>query len=185
MARPIYVDLDATLIDSDVDSRGNVTQIYPRPGVDKFLKNLSRHGDLFLLTHAMRPHAEEAFRVIGAPTKLFKGVISREDMEPIIEMIGYLVNDPKLTEQERGFLYQEIEPLAPRGYVFDDQPVGSELYLIKSATIGARPSDWIQVKPFNHRSTSSQELKRAYQEYLRRAAGPHAVLSGRAVRVTG
>ena len=63
MGRPIYVDLDATLIDSDVDERGNVIRIHARPGADQFLGNLSKHGDLFLLTHAMRPHVKNAFRV--------------------------------------------------------------------------------------------------------------------------
>jgi hypothetical protein len=185
MSRPLFVDLDATLIDSDVDARGNVIRITPRPGVAKFLEKLSRHGDLFLLTHATRPHVEEAFQAIGAPAQFFHGVISREDMGPIIEQIDYLMNDRRLTSVERAMLYQEIQPLAPRGYVFDDQPVGSELYLIKSATVGARPKDWIQVKPFNRRATAGQELERAYQEYRRRAAGPHTVLAGRAVRVTG
>ena len=185
MGRPIYVDLDSTLIDSDVDALGNVIEIFPRPGVDRFLGKLSKHGDLFLLTHAMRSHVKKAFRVLGKPSKLFLNVISREDMDPIIEQIEYLLNDPRLTQEERGMLYQEIEPLAPRGYVFDDQPVGSELYLIKTATVGAGPNDWIQVKPFKHGRTSGQELERAYQEYVRRDRGPHTVLSGRAVRVTG
>lgn len=185
MGRPIYVDLDSTLIDSDVDDAGDVIKIHPRPGVGRFLEKLSRHGDLFLLTHAMRPHVKNAFRVVGKPMKLFRGVISREDMEPIIEQIEYLVRDPRLTMEERGMLYQEIQPLMPRGYVFDDQPVGSELYLIKSAAVGARPGDWIQVKAFKRGATSGHELERAYQEYLRRASGPHAVLSGRVRRVTG
>lgn len=185
MARPLFIDLDATLIDSDVDARGNVINIVVRPGVDKFLQKLSRHGDLFLLTHATRPHVKDAFKAIGPASGLFQGVISREDMEPIIEQIEYLANDPKLTREERTMLYYEIDALSPRGYVFDDQPVGSELYLIKRAAVGAKPSDWIQVKPFDRQATSGHELERAYQEYRRRAVGTHTVLSGRAVRVTG
>lgn len=185
MGRPIYCDLDATLIDSGVDGRGNVINIVVRPGVDKFLQKLSKHGDLFLLTHAMRPHVKNAFKAIGAASRLFQGVISREDMEPIIEQVEYLLKDPRLTSEERGMLYQEIQPLAPRGFMFDDQPVGSELYLIKSAAIGSRPSDWIQVKAFNGRSTSGKELERAYDEYRYRAVGPHALMSGRCARVTG
>lgn len=185
MGRPIYVDLDSTLIDSDVDDGGNVIAIHPRPGVDRFLGKLSRHGDLFLLTHAMKSHVKEAFRAIGKPSKLFEGVISREDMEPIIEMIDYIVNDPRLSMEQRGMLYQEIQPIMPKGYIFDDQPVGSDLYLYKTAAVGARPNDWIQVKPFKRGRTSGQELERAYQEYLRRAGGPHTIMSGRAIRVTG
>jgi len=185
MARPVYVDLDSTLIDSVANRRGDVVKIIARPGVAAFLQKLSRHGDLILLTHAMRSHVKAAFKAIGASSKFFAGVISREDMQPIIELIEYLANDSKLTMEERTMLYYEIEALSPRGYVFDDQPVGSELYLIKRAAVGARPSDWIQVKPFDHEATDGRGLERAYEEYLRRAAGPHAVLSGRAVRVTG
>lgn len=186
MGRPIYVDLDATLIDSDVDELGNVTHIEARPGAAQFLQKLSKHGDLFLLTHAMRSHVKNAFRAIGKSSRLFTDVISREDMEPVIEMIDFILGDERLTMDEKGMLYQEIEPMAPRGYVFDDQPVGSELYLYKTATVGARPSDWIQVKPFKRGRTGGQELERAYQEYLRRSGGATAsILSGRAIRVTG
>jgi len=183
MGRPIYIDLDNTLIDSEVDERGNVIVIYPRPGVSRFLEKISKRGDLFLLTHALKPHVNNAFRAVGKPMKLFQGVISREDMAPIIEQIEYIVGDPRLTMEERGMLYQEIQPIMPRGYIFDDQPVGSELYLVKTATVGARPSDWIKVKAFKQGATAGDELERAYQEYLRRAAGPHTVLSGRARRV--
>jgi hypothetical protein len=182
MARPIYVDLDATLIDSSY--RGDVARIYPRPGIGEFLGKLSKHGDLFLLTHAMRPHVKSAFREIGRPARLFQGVISREDMEPVIEQVEYLFQNSALTQDERAMLYQEIAPLAPRGFVFDDQAVGSELYAIKAATVGARPTDWIQVKPFR-RSPDDRELERAYREYRRRMEGTHAILSGRAFQVTG
>lgn len=185
MGRPLYVDLDQTLITSDVDELGNVIAIYPRPGVGKFLEKLSKHGDLFLLTHAMKPHVKNAFRAVGKPMKLFQGVISREDMAPIIEQIEYIVGDPRLTVEERGMLYQEILPIMPRGYIFDDQAIGSELYLIKTATVGARPSDWIKVKAFKRGATAGDGLERAYQEYLRRTVGSHTIISGRAVRVTG
>jgi hypothetical protein len=184
MGRPIYVDLDQTLIDSAMDRYGGVTKIYPRPGVDEFLKKLSRHGDLFLLTHAMRPHVEDAFQAIGPSVQLFQGVISREDMAPVIEQIEYLLGNMSLTPDERAMLYREVPPLAPRGFIFDDQPVGSELYLIKTATVGARPADWVQVKPF-HRSPDDHGLETAYQEYRRRAVGPHITMAGRALRVTG
>ena len=112
MGRPLYVDLDATLIDSDVDELGNVTHIEARPGAAQFLQKLSKHGDLFLLTHAMEPHVKNAFRVIGKPSRLFTDVISREDMAPIIEMIDFIIQDERLTMEEKGMLYQEIEPLA-------------------------------------------------------------------------
>jgi hypothetical protein len=185
VGRPIFVDLDQTLIDSDVDGLGNVTAIYPRPGVGHFLGKLSGRGDLFLLTHAERPHVKNAFRAIGKPAKLFQGVISREDMSEIVEQIEYIFQDPKLTDEERRMIYQEIQPIMPRGYVFDDQPIGSELYLIKAAAVGARPSDWVQVKAFKRNGAVDHELERAYQEYLRRSMGSRTILSGRARRVTG
>lgn len=186
MGRPIYVDLDATLIDSEVDVLGNVTKIHARPGAGRFLEKLSRHGDLFLLTHAMRDHVKNAFRVLGKPTKLFLDVISREDMAPVIEQVDYLLKDHRLTTAECGMLYQEIVPIAPRGYIFDDQDVGSYLYLIKTAAVGARPKEWIQVKAFQHGATSGNALETAYQEYVRRAMGPHtAALAGRRSRHTG
>lgn len=180
MGRPLYVDLDATLIDSEVDALGNVTKIHARPGVGRFLEKLSRHGDLFLLTHAMRDHVKNAFRVLGKPTKLFLDVISREDMTPVIDQVEVLLQDNRLTSQERGMLYQEIAPIAPRGYIFDDQEVGSYLYLVKTAAVGARPKEWIQVKAFQHGTTSGNALETAYREYLRRAMGPRTTtLSGR------
>lgn len=186
MGRSLYVDLDSTLIDSDVDKLGNVVKIHARPGAGRFLEKLSRHGDLFLLTHAMRDHVKNAFQVLGKPTKLFVDVISREDMEPIIEQVDYLLKDVRLTSEERGMLYQEIAPIAPRGYIFDDQPVGSYLYLVKTAAVGARPKDWIQVKAFRHGTTSGNALESAYQEYLSRAMGPHTTaLAGRRARNTG
>jgi hypothetical protein len=186
MSRPIYVDLDATLIDSAVDRYGNVTKIVPRPGGPAFIEKLSRHGDLFLLTHAMRPHVANAFREIGPSVELFQGVISREDMASVIEQVEYLVGNQSLTDEERTMLYQEIPPLAPRGFIFDDQPIGSELYLIKSAAVGSRPRDWIQVKPFRRSNRDKdRELERAYQEYRRRMTGAHTVMAGRAWRVVG
>ena len=97
-------------------------------------------------------------------------------------MIDFLIKDERLTPEEKGLLYNEIQPIAPRGYIFDDQPVGSDLYLYKTTSVGARESDWIQVRPFRRGRTGGRELDRAYQEYLRRAGGPHAVMSGRAMR---
>lgn len=186
MGRPIYVDLDSTLIDSDVDAQGNVVKIHARPGAGRFLEKLSRHGDLFLLTHAMRDHVKNAFRVLGKPAKLFLDVISREDMAPIIEQVDYLLKDPRLTPAECGMLYQEIAPIAPRGYIFDDQEVGSYLYLIKTAAVGARPKEWIQVKAFKHGTTSGHALENAYEDYRGRAMGPHTTtLAGRRNRNTG
>jgi len=186
VGRPLYVDLDSTLIDSDVDLIGNVTKIHARPGAGRFLEKLSGQGDLFLLTHAMRDHVRNAFRVLGKPSKLFLDVISREDMAPIIEQVDYLLKDVRLTAEERGMLYQEISPIAPRGYIFDDQAVGSYLYLVKTATVGARPKEWVQVKAFQHGATTRNGLENAYQEYLRRAMGPHTTtLAGRRPRHTG
>lgn len=185
MARPIYVDLDDTLITSKTDRKGNVVEIFPRPGVDAFLGKLSKHGDLFLLTHATTPHVENAFMALGPITNVFSGIISREVMQPVIDQIDYLLTNYNLTDEERAAAYRSLSPLAPRGFVFDDQPVGSLLYMYKTASIGARPSDWIQVPAFTQPGKRDAHLDRAYQEYRSRAAGPHAVLSGRRASVAG
>lgn len=184
MGRPLYSDLDETLITSRVDRRGNVLEIFPRPGASEFIRKLSRHGDLFLLTHATRPHVENAFRALGPAARLFSGVISREDLEPVIEQVEYLLANPSLTDEERAMLYREIRPLAPRGFIFDDQAVDSIYYLYKTAATGGRPSDWIRVPAFT-RDPRDRALETAYQEYISRAGGQHAVLGRRARKAIG
>lgn len=180
MGRPIYVDLDDTLITSELNRRGEIKRIIPRPDAADFIQALSRHGDLFLLTHAMRSHVQDAFVALGPVVELFRGVISREDMEPIIEQVDYLYGDHRLSDHERSMLYREIQPLAPRGFIFDDQPVGSSLYLIKMAVIGGRAGDWIQVKSFGKNLDDHKALSAAYRDYLRRSVGSGSVImSGR------
>lgn len=181
MGRPIYVDLDDTLITSVTDGDGDVIEIVPRPGVNSFLGKLSRHGNLFLLTHAMTPHVDDAFRALGSVTRMFTGVISRETMEPVIEQVDYLLENPDLTADQKLALYNEIVPIVPRGVVFDDQPVGSQLYLYKAASVGASPEDWIQVPPFKLTTRRDRHLEGAYREYRMRAGGKHAALSARRV----
>src|SRR3990172_106348 len=120
MTRPLYVDLDDSLIASDIDGGGNVVKIIPRPGVDAFLKNLSKHGDLYLLTHATRPHVKDAFKAIGPASRLFKAVISRENMKPVIDEID-IISGSDISDGEKDFLYKQIRPLFRSGYIFDDQ----------------------------------------------------------------
>lgn len=168
--RPIiWVDLDETLIASILDGNDNVQEIVARPGVEGFLRKLSKHGDLHLLTYATRPHVRDAFKALGPISKIFKAVVSRETLWPIIEQVDIISKDPDLTADERGILYDEIQPIYPKGFIFDDQRVGSDLYWIKTLAVGAEEDDWIRVRPFLDYATAKSELDRAYEEYRSRA----------------
>ena len=167
----LFCDLDETLIASILDDRGNVAEIIPRPGAADFLAKLSKHGDLYLLTYATRPHVRDAFLALGPISKIFKSVISRENMRPIIEQFDIIEKDSRLTDADRELLYGEIQPIFQRGFIFDDQAVGSELYWIKTLAVGASEGDWIRVRAFTDYAVARSGLDRAYAEYRRRAAG--------------
>lgn len=179
MKQKLFVDLDDTLIASVVDDQGNVTEIVPRPGADDFLIKLSKHGDLYLLTHATRPHVRDAFKALGPISRIFEAVISRENMRPIIEQLEIIDRSADLTDAEREFLYEEIEPIFQKGFIFDDQPVGSELYWIKTLAIGATQDDWIRVRAFTDYAVARSGLDRAYAEYRRRASGGRMMAGSR------
>jgi len=178
--RPVlWIDLDDTLITSIMDDDDNIIEIVPRPGVEDFLRKLSRHGDLYLLTYATRPHVRDAFKALGPISKIFKAVVSRESLRPIIEQIEIISKDPDLTADERVILYDEIQPIYEKGFIFDDQRVDSDLYWIKTLAVGAEEDDWIRVKPFRDYATAKSELDRAYAEYRRRAAGGRMMAGAR------
>lgn len=163
----IYVDLDETLIANVV--RGNqVVEILPRPGVGWFLRTLSQHGDLWLLTAAHSSHAKRALKKIGNEAKRFKGIITREDMEPVEEQIAVVLETPGLTDEQRRALWNEIKPIAKPGIMFDDFPVGSPLWAMKSKSIGIDENKWIQVDPYYPGQVDRQGLKNAYSEFVAR-----------------
>lgn len=177
----IYVDLDETLI-ANVISGGGVMDIIPRPGVQWFLKTLSQHGDLWLLTMGNMPHVKDAFRKLGKSSRLFKGVISHETMEPIQEQIKVVLETPGLTEDQRVTLYESIPPIAPPGVHFDDFPIDSPIGAVKSKTIGIGPSKWIEVEPYYPGQVDNHGLKAAYSEFVSRFGDQGAAL-GRRKRV--
>jgi hypothetical protein len=164
----IYTDLDNTLVNPVTDPEGNVTAILPRPGVQEFIDKLARDGQLWMLTAAVREHAERAMSILWPASKKFKGVLSREDMAPVEEQLGVVLEEPGLTDEERRNLYREIRPIAPPGAMFDNYPVGSSIYLLKAASIGIKPDQWIEVEHFGDGKMDRGGLKKAYTEFRRR-----------------
>ncbi len=178
MSKVLYTDLDETLISSVIE-RSDI-RIFVRPGVDEFLKNLSRHGELVLLTHAERGHAENAMRALWPASRCFSRIISSEDMAPVIEQMGAIRETPGLSLRHFIELYDSIPPIEPPGVIFDDQPVDSHIYWIKTRVVGVGQKHWIQVEPDHSR----KGLERAYAEYRRRFGAGRAVISGRARRLS-
>lgn len=175
----IYTDLDETLVGNVHGPDQQVIDIIPRPGVQWFLRTLSNHGDLWLITAANSAHAKQALRKLGREAKLFKGIITREDMKPIEEQLEVVLETPGLTEEQRLTLWKEIKPIERPGIIFDDFPVGSSLYAMKSKAIGIDEDKWIVVDPYFPGSPDHQGLKRAYSEFVARFGGQEAELGRR------
>jgi hypothetical protein len=167
----LYTDLDDVLVHPVLGGpMDDVVGIIPRPGVDRFIRDLSRHGDVWLLTASMRGHAERALRTIASAARLLAGVITREDLAPVEEQI-LVVETAVVDEATRRELWSLIEPVAPPGFVFDDYPVGSGMFILKATAVGIGPESWIRVEPFLGKSGPDDGLRRAYMEFRRRA-GP-------------
>jgi len=182
MGRLLYTDLDDTIVTSSVDRYGQVLEITPRPGVDQFIRSLSNHGELYVLSHATRDHVLNALEAIGDSSHAFQGILSREDLQPVIEQLEIVASEPGLSERERNRLIMEIPPIAPRGVMFDDFPPRSWMYMIKATALGIDERHWIQVAPFNDLKPDRGGLEKAYREYLRRFSLSHVGISGRARR---
>lgn len=164
----IYTDLDETLIANVLDGDGNSVDIIPRPGVSWFLRTLSQHGSLWLITYATMPHVRQAFKKLGADSKLFRGIISRETMVPVEEQIKVVLETPGLSEDEQFALWNQIKPIAKPGVVFDDFPIMSSLGALKSKSVGITDDKWIQVAPYLPGTPDRQGLKRAFSEFVAR-----------------
>jgi NLI interacting factor-like phosphatase len=165
----IYLDLDETLIGNVTDPSGNVIEIYPRPGAPWFIRTMSQHGDLWLLTAAAREHAKRALRKLGPEARRFKGIITREDLEPVEKQIDVVLGSPEISDDVRMELWDQIKPIAPPGVMFDDFPVGpNKMYAMKSRAIGINDDHWIQVDGYYPGLPDQQGLKRAYSEFLSR-----------------
>lgn len=160
MRRRIYTDLDQVLIAPVVEA-GRVVDVLPRPGADWFVRRLASKGDLWLLTAADRTHAFRGLRTLGPAAKVFQGIISWENLEPIAEMVRVIESEKDLSKEARAELYQSIQPIAPPGPVFDDFPVGSWVYLVKAAAVGIGEDAWIQVEGFYPESGDGRGLVEA------------------------
>jgi hypothetical protein len=137
-----------------------------RPGAEWFIRMLSNHGDLWLITAANREHTRQALKKLGREGKLFKGVITRETMKPIQEQIDVVLETPGLTDDQRTTLWGEITPIASPGIVFDDFPVGSSVWALKSRAVSIGEDQWIQVEPYLPGKPDRQGLKKAYSEFV-------------------
>jgi hypothetical protein len=172
--KPIYSDMDNVLVAPILDpATGDAIDLIVRPGVDEFLGNLSRYGDLCLLTAASAAWTRKVFQRIGPIVRLFKEVVTREDMVPISKQIEIVEKSPGLTDTDRQELYREIKPILPPGVIFDDFPVGSPMYKLKGFATGIvylNPSLWVQVEEFSQDGVDYAGLEKAYQEFKKRNA---------------
>lgn len=178
----IYLDLDESLIGNTLGPEGNSIQIHPRPGASWFIRTMAQHGDLWLLTMAAEEHARRALRKLGPEAKRFKGMITREDLQPIEDQVD-VVLDPSISEEVRRELWDQIKPIAPPGIMFDDFPVGSKMYAVKSKAIGIDPDRWIQVEGYYPGFPDHQGLKRAYSEFVSRFGAQGSLMGRRRVVV--
>jgi hypothetical protein len=167
---PIYTDLDETLIRSDVDARGNITRIFPRPGAGRFLKRLSEISQVYILSYAMRSHVQDGLAAIGPEADVISGIISREDLKPVIDELDRIAWEDTLPG---GRVHQisKVPAIAPQGVIFDDQPVGSWYYLVKSTAVGVGSGMWIRVPAFRKGHPDPDALDRAYRKFHRMFVG--------------
>lgn len=171
--KPIYVDMDNVLIAPIIDL---VTEqpidLIVRPGVEEFLQSLNRYGDLYLLTAATSGWARQVLVRVGPVVRLFKQVITGEDLFPIAHQIDVIRKVTK-SQNSREELYRTIEPILPPGVVFDDFPVGSDMFLLKGIATGIaylNPHLWIQVDGFFPDRPDQGGLVKAFQEFRKRNA---------------
>lgn len=164
----IYTDLDHTLINPVVDDLGQVVDVVVRPGAHEFIKKLARDGDLWLLSLGSRLHVENALDELGSSALLFKGLITREDMLPVEERVQSILETPGLSDDDRYYLWRDIPARYPPGPMFDNFPVGSDIYLIKAPTIGISKEEWIEVESFESGKPDRNGLGKAYAEFRKR-----------------
>jgi hypothetical protein len=167
----IYCDNDNTLTAPVwAPAGGNeIIDVMVRPKAEWFLEQLSKHGDVYIITAATKEYAEVALSKLGEARKFIKGVLSREDMLPISDKIVDIECNGELEWIEKERLYQQIKPIAPEGFIFDDYPTGGWLYRLKSKVIGIDESKWIKVKPFGPNDPDNSGLEKAFAEFIERS----------------
>lgn len=167
----IYCDNDNTLTAPEWSPTGGneIVNILVRPKAEWFLEQLSKHGEIYIITAATKDYAEKALSRLGEARKLIKGVISREDMLPVSNQIVDIECDPNLEWIEKVNKYNKIDPLFPEGYLFDDYPTGGWLYKLKAKVVGIDESKWIKVKPFGPNDPDDGGLEKAFAEFVERS----------------
>lgn len=166
MSQVLYVDLDETLVFSEELPDGTL-EITVRPEAADFLQTLTSYGDVWIMSMGTRPHVENALRELGRRARnAVTGIITREDLQPVTDEIELIDGLPTLRDEHRKTLEAEIPQRFPSGVIFDDQPVGSQLYRIKRAALGIDESMWIQV------GDSNMGLWNAYRRFLTRFTKP-------------
>lgn len=166
----IYCDNDNTLTAPEWSPAGGneIIGVLVRPKAAWFLEQLSKHGEIYVMTAATKEYALQALNKLGDARKLIKGVISREDMLSVSDKIVDIECNSELEWVEKERLYQQIEPIFPAGFIFDDYPVGGWLYRLKAKVIGIDESKWIKVKPFGPHDPDENGLEKAYAEFVER-----------------
>lgn len=166
----IYCDNDNTLTAPVWSPTGGneIIDVMVRPKAEWFLEQLSKHGDVYIITAAAREYADQALNRLGDARKFIKGIISREDMSPVSDKIVDIECNNELEWIEKERLYQQIKPIAPEGFLFDDYPVGGWLYKLKAKVVGINESKWIKVKPFGPNDPDTGGLEKAYAEFIER-----------------
>jgi len=172
--KPIYTDMDNVLAAPVLDPvTDEPIDIIVRPGVNQFLEKLAVYGDLCLLTSASAAWAREVLHRIGPVVRIFKNVITREDLVPIAMQMDVVDKSPGLTREDREALEEEIKPILPPGVIFDDFPVGSAMYRLKGLATGIvhlNPNLWIEVDKFLQDGVDHGGLEKAYREFKKRNA---------------
>ena len=172
----IYVDLDDTLVTSEIDpDTGFARRIFPRPGVFEFLSNLRTHGPIRILTRAERSHADRAIRKLGPAAGFVKEMITREDLEPVEDRVEAILEAPISTES-KNVLMKEVGAILPKGVIFDNEDPYTDAYFVKTKAVGVGLGEWIQVEQFSLDLPDLGGLERAYAGFLERL--PHLSMKG-------
>lgn len=170
---PIYCDMDHVLVLPIIDPfTDEAKDIEIRPDVEWFLESLSRYGDVSLMSQADRGWVNFVVSKLGKAARFLKQKISRQDLAIIDRQIER-VNEKNLPIAERDLQYLRIAPILPAGVIFDDYPVGSWMFWLKSVANGTARTGgemWIEVDPFLETIPEMGGLRRAFAEFERRNA---------------
>lgn len=167
----IYVDLDDTLVTSEIDPQtGFATRIHPRPGAYEFLEHLSEFGPVRILTRAQRGHANLALSKLGEAAGFITETITRDQMGPVEDQLEAIFSAP-ISEESKRVLVRKVKPIFPKGVIFDNDEPWSDGYLLKTKSTGAGFDEWIQVEPFDLETPDLGGLEKAFSKFLERRPG--------------